>query len=245
MMMLFSPAVFKLSVRQLLRRHRLLLLGLLLCLAMTPALIALMIELYADVSPTELRTIQRGLYEGLTLAFVLPVITLILGGAILREEIQTQTILYLVLKPNPRAAVAFSKWAAAAVIALPLAVLSIWSSTSILGDEGLWAFFASGILATLAYLSFFFMLSLLVDRVLIVGFALLLAWEGVVAGFSKTAALLGIRVYARSVEQAFLGTSTPEVPLVNSTVVLLAISLLAVALAGWRLSQMEFPGSSD
>jgi len=242
----FTPGIFKLSLRQLIGRHRLLLLAFIVLLAAVPALIAFLIQLAPTLSTSELQTTAGQLYDGLILAFVLPVIALILSGTVLREEIQAQTINYLVLKPISRAAIVFSKWAAVAVIALPLSALSILSTSVLLKSDSISVFLASGLLATLAYLSLFFLLSLLVDRVLIAGFAFLLVWEGVVANFSKLASLLSVHVYAKNIEQALLNANQPpEIPLLNSVITLVAITFLSLALASWKLAKMEFPGSSE
>lgn len=241
-MTMYSIGILKLSLRQLIGQHRLLLIAFLTVLAIMPMLIAL-IEIYSGES---LQEIRRGLFDGMTLGFIIPVISLILSATILREEIQTQTVNYLILKPISRTAITLSKWSAAMLIALIFNALSVLGLIVVLESANIETFLVVGLIATLAYGSFYFFWSLMIDRVLIGGFIYLILWEGIIGNISKPASLLSIRYYAHSMEQALLGTNpAPDVALSNSVITLLTIAVLSLVLAGWRLSRMEFPGSSD
>lgn len=245
-MTMFSLGVFRLSLRQLIGQHRRLLIAALIVLVAIPMLIAL-IEINSSESHQKTpRELFDELFNGMTLGFILPVIALILSATTLREEIQTQTINYLILKPISRMAITLSKWSAATLIALIFSAASILGLTLILKTANIEIFLAVGLMTTLAYASFYFFLSLAIDRVLIGGFVYLILWEGIIGNISKPASLLSIRYYAHSMEQALLGTNpAPDVSLGSSVMTLLAIAVLLLILAGWRLSRMEFPGSSD
>jgi ABC-2 type transport system permease protein len=246
----FVPGIFRLSLRQLLGPHRLGLLIFLLILTALPTLLVAIIKMAAGLSGADLWQEARDLYENFTLRFIFPIIALILSGSVLREEIGSQTIHYLLLKPISRVAIVLSKWAAAMVVALALSAAGSLSSTAIIANEAAHAgpLLMVSWFATLAYGSFFFLLSLLMDRVLIAGFSFLILWEWIVAGLSKLAGLLGIHVYAASLAQALLKsteTLTPAVPMPQSVLTLAGIIIVSLALASWRLSTMEFPGGSE
>jgi ABC-2 type transport system permease protein len=243
---MFSLGIFKLGLRQLAGEHRLFFLFFMLVLASLPMLVAF-IEIYMKTSPhRNLVQDSREIFSGLILSFVLPVIALIFSNAILREEIQTQTINYLVLKPISRTTIAFSKWLATMVIVLLLIVFSIVTMALVFNDSAsLGAYLASGLLAVLAYGAFYFMLSLLMDRVLISGFIYLIAWEGLVASSLPQVKYLTIRYYASNLEQALLGSSNVEMPINTSVSMLIAIIVMSLLLASWKLSRMQFPGSSE
>ncbi len=243
---MFSLGIFKLGLRQLAGEHRLFFLFFMLVLASLPMLIAF-IMLYAHESRSvDFLEASRGLFDGLILLFVIPVIALIFSSAILREEIQTQTINYLVLKPISRATIALSKWLATMVLVVLLVVYSIVTMALVFNDSAsVGTYLISGLLAALAYGAFYFLLSLLMDRVLISGFIYLIAWEGLVASISQQAKYLSIRYYAGNVEQALLGNLKIDLPINTSAVMLIAIIVMCLLLASWKLSKMEFPGSSE
>lgn len=247
---MFSPGIFKLSLRQLMGRHRLWLLAFLLVLAIMPTLIGA-IEIYSaspNESSPDIQSELRELFSDLTIGFILPVIALILSATILREEIQTQTIHYLLLKPISRTTIILSKWSAAMSLALLLSALSALS-LAILSTESaqkLQVYLAISFITTLAYGGFFFFWSLMLDRVLIGGFLFIILWEGIIGDFSNPARLLSIRFYAKSIERTLLGQpQSQDLPVLQSALTLAAIVVIALVFASWRLSRMEFPGSSD
>jgi ABC-2 type transport system permease protein len=248
--MMISPGIFKLSLRQLVDRHRLWLLAFLSVLAVIPTLIGA-IGIYTaspDESSPDIQRELRELFSDLTIGFILPVIALMLSATILREEIQTQTIHYLLLKPISRTIIILSKWSAAMSLALVLSALSALGLAILSAESAqkLPYYLATGFITTLAYGGFFFFWSLVLDRALIAGFLFIILWEGIIGDLSNPARLLSIRFYAKSIERMLLGQpQSQDLPMLQSALTLAAVVVLALIFAGWRLSRMEFPGNSD
>lgn len=247
---MFSMAIFRLSLRQLLGRHRWFALFFLMVLATLPALIAGMILGFTplleegSLSESARATTSLALFEQLMLTWIVPALVLLGGANVLREEMQNQTIDYLYLKPISRLGLVLAKFSGALVPPLGLTVMGTALSTAVLGDGRLGAFLATGVVATLAYSALFFVLSLFLNRIVMWAFGYLLIWEGFLFGISRPASYVSIKRYTLSLQDALLG-GFPEPSREVSLAVLFVFVVLCVALSVWRVHTMEFPGSTE
>jgi ABC-type Na+ efflux pump permease subunit len=62
----------------------------------------------------------------LEIQLVVPLVSLLLGSAVVAEEIEDRTVTYLFTRPIPRASLLLGRWAAALVVALVLLCASAW-----------------------------------------------------------------------------------------------------------------------
>ncbi len=245
---MFSMAIFRLSLRQLVGRHRWFALFFLIVLAALPALIAGLIVSIAPLteqgtlSGDVRETTSLALFENLMLTWIVPALVLLGGANVLREEMQNQTIVYLYLKPISRLGLVLSKFTGALVPPLGLTVMGTALSTAVLGDGRLGAFLATGVVATLAYSALFFALSLFLNRTVMWAFGYLVIWEGFLFGISRPASYLSIKRYTLSLQDALLGGEPAREV---SLAVLFVLIVLCVALSVWRVHTMEFPGGTE
>jgi hypothetical protein len=91
---MFSAAIFRMTLRQLVGRHRWGTLLMVLVLAAMPAAVALLIPQRPQVGIE--------LVKKLLVPWLVPALVLLGGATVLREEIQHQTFVYLYLKPISR-----------------------------------------------------------------------------------------------------------------------------------------------
>lgn len=238
---MLNLTLFTVSLRQLLSRHRLLLLSVLTLITLIPALIAGISALAHDPAGPD------WLFEHIALLpFVLPLLALIISSTLLREEIRNQTIVYLVTKPISRAMIVLSKFAAGLLLLWVLTWLSILIATAIVGGGGevLWPLLVAGTLITLAYGAFFLALSLVFKWALLWGLAYLILWEVALANLASGVSQLSIHHYAAQFTEGLLGKADGG-NWSGNLGVLLVITIISFALAAWQLGRMEFPGESD
>ncbi len=101
-----------------------------------------------------------------------------------------------------------------------------------------WSLLLASLLAALAYTALFVLLSLLLQRAVLVGLAYLVLWEGLLAGTAPAFRNLSVGAYANRVVGAPWDEPpfpTADVSVVAAVLVLVAVTAAAVALSAWRL----------
>jgi len=237
---MLSLTLFRLSLRQLLSRHRLFWLTVLALIALIPALIG-------GISVAANHPIDSSqLFTEIGLPLVLPLIALIVYATLLREEIRNQTIIYLVTKPIARAMIVLSKFAAGLLLIWVLVWLSLLISAAVIGDPAsvLGSLLAAAALIALTYGAFFLAVSLVFKRALLWGLAYLIVWEGILANLAPGISQLSIHHYAAQFTDGLPGTA-PGGDWSSNLWILLVITIISLVLAAWQLGRMEFPGESD
>ena len=232
-------AAFRLMLRTLLTRGRLIALGL---LGVVPVLLGI-----------ALRTEESGAYdaaykavvEAYGLGLLVPVVSLVFASAALGDLVEDRTLVYLWLRPVPRWQLAAAGLGASLLVALPLAVVptALAVSVSGAGVDLVRGAAAATALAVVAYCCLFLGLGLRVRRALVWGLAYVLIWEGAVARAARGAARLSVNVHARSVLARIAHHALPtngSAP-VTAVVVPLAVAALATALTVWWLSRTDVP----
>jgi ABC-2 type transport system permease protein len=240
--------IFALTLRALARNRRALVVAALLCV---PVLLALIYVASEGKGGGESFVIE--LFTSLVLPILLPLTALIFATSALGGEVEDRTLLYLTLRPVSRLAVIISKLLASALITTVLVEISL-AATYLIGTQGtgtaqdFGAILLAGLVGCLAYSSLFLLVGLwLPRRGLLVGFIYVLLWEGIASQLSTGLATFSVRRYVEGTLDANLGAAA----LVNSVPVDLsgAASLLVLALvlvggiavATWKLHQMELP----
>jgi ABC-2 type transport system permease protein len=234
-----------LSLRGLLNRRRILLLGLLSALIV---LIAFLFRL-AGQPADEAVAFTGQLLGNFGLAVLLPVVAVIVGTAAIGSELDDGTIIYLLAKPIPRSLVAVVKavvsWAVVALLVCPAILVAGLVAMSGDPDLGLAYAVAAGV-GALEYTAVFVALSLLTSRALVVGLAYVVIWEGAVAGLFEGTRIFSIRQHALAIADAIGGEGA--IPAFLELAPALAAAAIVVVVATIfairRLERVELRGDT-
>lgn len=179
------------------------------------------------------------------LSLLVPVATLVFASAALGDLTEDGTLVYLWLRPVARwqvitAATLASFTVTWPVVTLPLALASLLAgggSSLALGTV------ASATAIMIAYAALFVALGLRVKRAFIWGLVYIFVWEGFVARANTSAARLAIRSYGSSILSDATGITLrlADFTVVSSWAVPIAVGLVAVVYASWRLSTQDIP----
>lgn len=237
--------IFRLSLAQMTRPRRLLIL-------MLVAAVPVALSVVAAIVPPEgedLIEFRDDILMGpLVIAAVLPIIVVVLSTATLGHEIEDRTMTYLFLKPVPRWGIALPKIAAAAIVGGAVVIGSGVLTTAI-APEGSVAtsLAAAGGLAVgvLAYTSIFTWAGLMTSHALALGLVYVFVWEAAIVGFLQGVRWLSIRHYTEATihgldDVQFAGDSA-SLDLAQALAAAGVVSLLFVALTIRRLMRMDVP----
>lgn len=240
--------IFTLTLRALARNRRALVVAALLCV---PVVLALIYVASEGKSGGESFVIE--LFTSLVLPILLPLTALIFATSALGGEVEDRTLLYLTLRPVSRLTVIVSKLLASALITTVLVELSL-AATYLIGTQGTGtaqdfdAILLAGLVGCLAYSSLFLLVGLwLPRRGLLVGFIYVLLWEGIASQLSTGLATFSVRRYVEGALDANLGSaalanSVPVDLSGGASLLVLALVLVGgIAVATWKLQQMELP----
>jgi ABC-2 type transport system permease protein len=228
-------------------------------IALLPVLFAL---IYALVDNGADRTtfMIAVIFDGLFIATLLPICVLVLATGALGNEIEDQTLPYLTLKPISRYRIVVEKLGATVTTAIPpvmaglaLSYALVFRTTSTEREhlELFGAIAASAVGGVLAYSALFLLVSLFVQRALLAGVTYALLWESLLGRYLPGLRIVSVRHYTESIFVGVLGEEryrtvmpageglqSPDT-VTTSVIVLAALSVLAVILAGWRLKRLN------
>lgn len=202
---------------------------------------------------------ERALIFGLIPQAVLPLAALMFASSLVQDDVEEQTLTYLLIRPIPRWAVYLAKVLGAVLVTAVLAALFTtaamaavnwgidhYGATELIeqagATSGLWA------LVLLAYISIFSFLGLLTKRVLVVGVGYTLVFEGIVSNIPFLIRYGTILFHLRVLAVRLLGVdggdwsiNLEDAPTVATSVsVLLGVSAVFLALGAWLFSVREF-----
>ncbi len=248
-------ALFRLSLRQLTGRWRLLLLFL---LAALPIGLVLLMTLLQGEDATDNEGYVN-FVDGLLISVVMPVVSLVLATALFGNEVEDKTLNYLVLTPIPRYQIVLAKLTAALVIGVPLVVIS-GVAVTLISDGGMGtelamldsparAATAAGVallLGTVTYSAAFTWAGLMSTRALPFALVYVVLWEGVIASFFGGIRYLSVRGYTLALmhgldDSSFADLSGRAIELPAALVGVTAVTLGFFYLAVRRLNQMDVP----
>jgi len=226
-------AVYRMMVKSLARRGRVLGLGL---LGAAAILVAFAIHASHPYDP-----LRGGAHfvNDFGLTALIPVTCLVFASAALGDLTDDNTLVYLWLRPMHRSRLAIAAFAAAFTICLPLVGIPLVISALLIGGG---AELVSGttvavIVAVAAYCAIFTALGVRVRRALPWGLAYILLWEGFAATAGRSAGRLAVRSYSQSILSEYTGISLrlARFSLGTSITVSLLVTLAAIAYATRRL----------
>ncbi len=241
--------IARITARQLLGRRRTVLL---LLVAAIPILMAAVFRIAGASSAEAVKDFTDGVFVGLAVTLLMPLVALIFGTTAFGAEIEDGTVVYLLAKPIPRRTIVLTKWLVAAIIATVLSAAATFLA-GWLGLAGTPAGMDIAIGYTVAvaagsviYVAAFVALSLVTSRALVAGLLYILVWEGALASSFPGIRFLSIRQYTLAIaDAAGVGGRITGDTLEPVTAVLLSAVVVVVALiiAIRRLSAFQIPQS--
>jgi ABC-2 type transport system permease protein len=249
-------ALFVLTLRQAARGRRLLVLSLLFAL---PSVLAAVVSLAARRAP------QPGALE---FAFVFnliphalaPLTALLYAAGLIRDEVEEQTLTYLLLRPLPRWALYVVKLTATLLVtclltavftALTFVVIAATTREPVAAGMVERALTTAGALALaqVGYCALFGLMGLLTRRALLVGVAYIILFEGLLASFDTVARRLTVMYYFRVLVSRWLDPAYAKAWSINldtapearaCVLILLGVGLVLTAAAALLFAGREF-----
>ncbi|HWJ62571.1 MAG TPA: hypothetical protein VNS19_11430 [Acidimicrobiales bacterium] len=229
-------AEYKLLLRSVCTKGRLIAIGLLAALSVLTAVAVALSNPFDPLSE------GVGFVNG-NIATLIPVAVLVFGAAVIGDLIDDGSLVYLWLRPVPTWVHVLAAWAATVTIVVPLVLVPVVAATAIIdtAPELIGAAALGGLVAVAGYAGIFVMLGIRFRRALPWGLVYILIWEGFVASAGKTATKLALRSYVRSI----LGTMTDthlklgEFSLAAGIIVPLLVAAAALLYASRRLAKTD------
>jgi ABC-2 type transport system permease protein len=235
-------AVYRLTLRQLSGRWRLLVMTV---LAAMPVLIALLM-VSSDNAPS-VGDFETAILSAMLAGSIAPLVVLAIAAAAFGNEVEDRTLANLTLSPIPRWRLVLPKLLATITIAAPFILASalLTSHVAFLGDlRATIAVTVSVLVGVALYASAFVWLGLVSAQAIGLGLLYIVLWEGFVSGYVAGVRLLSIRHYAIALmhgldERRFAGSSHLGLGVVIALAVLVfgGFTWLSVR----RLRRMDVP----
>ena len=186
--------IYRLTLRQLSSRWRLVIMTV---LASLPVIIAVLM-LRSDDAPT-VREFEIGILSAMLAGSIAPLVVLAIAAAAMGNEVEDRTLANLALAPIPRWQIAVPKLFAVITIAAPFMALSAFltSWVAYIGDlQASIAVTISAVVGVALYAAAFVWLGLVSTQAIGLGLLYIVLWEGFFSGFVSGVRLLSIRHYA-------------------------------------------------
>jgi ABC-2 type transport system permease protein len=218
-------------------------------LAFLPCVFGLIYLLNTDVEPAR-EFLTETIFLNMVAPTLLPITVLILATGALGNEIDDRTLPYLVLKPLSRLRIVVEKLLGILAVAGPIVLLGLAATFFVVmrGDAGdereiLTAMLAAAAVGTFAYSSVFLLVSLVIPRALLVGIFYTFVWESVLGRFLPGLRIVSVRhvvesIFVGMLDDPFITAENASSPR-TATIAVLAVGLVCVALATWRLRRMS------
>lgn len=182
------------------------------------------------------------------LGALLPLMALLAGTGVIAPEIDDGQIMYLMTKPIPRPLISTTKYLVAVVLVIAFGVVPIFVSAVIM--SGLTAnlaigFAAGSLVGGIAYCALFVAIAVLSRFAVTIGLIYALVWENLLARYAAGAKTLSIRQWAISVTDLTTNATAVTSDVHTSTAVpmLIVLTALGVAFAGWKLRTLSITGT--
>lgn len=234
----------RLAVRQLAGNRRVLWVVL---LALLPVLLALVIQGEAGSDPKKTLEDAAGLFKGLIVSVLLPIVALVVGTSVFGAEVDDGTITYVLGKPVPRWRIVLTRIVVAALLTaavlVPSTLLSMIIGLRGVDAPGAVAGFTAAVAAGgLFYCALFVGLSLSTRRALVAGLAYVAIWEGVLSNTFGGSRALSVRQYTLSIADGLVdrrGINLSPLDLTTALAMAAAVTVLVTAYSILRLRRFE------
>lgn len=205
-------------------------------------LIGIIIGIFINRAETEDAGAAALFLENFGLRIFVPLVGVVVSTAVLGNMLEERNLVYFWLRPLARWKIAVAAWMAAIVVLLPLVLVPLGVLAAIVGDmTDVRAMLIASAVGAIAYSGLFTMLGSVTQKALIIGLGYILVWEGIIAGFSRTAGSLAITTYTRSALMRITDVALLDRPAQWMTIVLVAagIAVASIALTTGRLTTMD------
>lgn len=234
-------ALFALSFRQAAAPRRLVLLGLISLLPV--GLGALLVAL----DEADLSGIVGGGFESLVIAFVLPLVVIVLASGAFGNELEDRTLSLLTTKPVPRWSLVLAKLLGTIFVAGPMMVAVAIALTAMAPDRDTGVIVAAAVGAAVGvavYASVFTWAGLVTTRALAFGLVYVLLWEALITSFLSGTRYFSVRSYVIGVMHGMEGSPFNGDLAIGFTTAIggaVVVTVVFFALAVRRLSRMDVP----
>jgi len=242
-------AVYRLTLRQLSGKWRLLIMTV---LAAVPVIMA---AVYVMATSDGARAMAARDFSGFDTAIlgtmlagsITPLVVLAMASAAFGNEVEDRTLANLTLSPIPRWQIVVPKLLASVTLAAPFTVLSGVAATAIVLGGDTAAMTAVGVavlVEVILYAMVFLWLGLVTTRAIGIGLAYVVVWEALFAQFVTGIRFLSIRHYTIALIHALDVRRFGQSSTVPTTFALVAVAVVGVGflwLAIRRLRRMDVP----
>jgi len=209
--------MFRLSMRQLAGRRRLLLI---LFLAALPIGLAALVSANVKQDESSNEEFVNVLLDGLLIGGILPIVTMVLATAAFGNELEDRTLGYLVLKPLSRSLIVAPKLLASVVVGGPFLIVSGigalllgasgFGAAIVVLDGSVQATVAVGVallVGLVAYAAIFTWAGLVTTRALAFALIYVFLWEGLISSYLGGIRYLSVRGYTLGIMHGMDDTS--------------------------------------
>jgi ABC-2 type transport system permease protein len=183
------------------------------------------------------------LISGLGFAVVIPVVSLVFGGAAIGDLREDKTLVYLWLRPMDRWPIVVGAFLAAVTLTAPITLVPVIAAAVLAGSGGglVAATVIAGLVAVIAYCAVFTLLGVALRRFIVWGLAYVLIWEGFIALGGAGVARFAIRKYTRSiiVDRTGINLDLADFSQTTGIIVPLLAAGVALAVASWQLGRQD------
>lgn len=239
----------QLTIRQFLRARSVLVVA---GICAIPILFALILRMAnPEMRDWEMRDLlASAIFLGLFSSTLLPLASLVLSTAALGDELEDKTLPFLTLKPMSRIRIVIEKFLGTLVITVPIswvALLAVWLVIS-WGDldatrDMVWPMLIASLAGVAGFSALFQLISLFVQRALILGVFYVFVWEATLSQFLPGIRTISIRHYMQSIFVRMLGDDAVILDgasqLSTASITVIVIVVVSLLLAAWRLQRMN------
>jgi ABC-2 type transport system permease protein len=235
-------SVYRLTLRQLSGKWRLIIMTV---LAAMPVIIALL--MVNDNHAPSVREFETAVLSAMLAGSIAPLVVLAIAAAAFGNEVEDRTLANLTLSPVPRWKIALPKFLATFTIAAPFIGASALFTAHVayLGDTtATIAVTLSALVGVAMYSSMFVWLGLVSTQAIGLGLLYVVLWEGFFSGFVSGVRLLSIRFYAIALMNALdprRFSSMDHLSPIAATVLATLVIGGFVLLANRKLRTMDVP----
>ncbi|MBO0867365.1 MAG: ABC transporter permease [Micromonosporaceae bacterium] len=235
--------VARITARALLGRRRFLL------LVPLPILVIGLTILAKAVAPDSADQWGLAIINGLGIHVLLPIVALIVGTAVLGAEIDDGTIVHILAKPLHRREIILAKLAVAVAVTVVVSAVPMFIAGAVAVSPRYGLGLVVGcVIGSLAYCSFFVLLSLLTRRPVLLGLLYVLLWESLLTNLLSSTRVLSVAHYSIAVAESVGGsphllTTRVSVPL--ALVMTGVFTLVGTLLAIDRLRSFTLTGETS
>jgi ABC-2 type transport system permease protein len=235
--------VYKLTIRQLSGRWRLLITFVLAALPVIMAVIRTV--LLADEGPVD-HDFENGVLE-LLLSVIMPLVVLAISSAAFTNEIEDRTLANLTLTPIPRWKIVVPKLLGAITVGAPMITLSAFIASFLIFDGDMKAVAAASVSAFIGvslYSTAFIWTGLMTTKAIGFGLLYVFLWENMMAGLVGGVRYLSINHYTLAIMHGIDDRRFASDDILSFTVAIgsaVAVIVIFLALSIRRLRTMDVP----